>query len=96
MEACLLFSVVGVFLADQAAFGGQTVEIIPGRDQAFADAWRDRTGVARVEVSGVVGHMFEDTSGWTVDVVEFDENGCAMSRTLVPNATWTDLIETSA
>lgn len=88
--------VVSIFLTDQAQFGGKTVEIVPGRDQAFSDEWRDRTGGDKVKVSGVVGHMFLDTGGWTVDVVEFDQNGCAMSRTLLPNATWTDLIETSA
>ena len=90
--------VVNVFLADQAEFGGQTVEVIPGRDQAFANAWRDETGVARVAVSGVVGHIFRDGADgeWTVDVVEFDKNGCAMSRTLVPATAWAELIETSA
>ena len=88
--------VINVFLTDQAEFGGQTVEIISGRDQAFSDEWRDRTGGDKIEVSGVVGHVFQDSGDWTVDVVEFDQNGCAMSRTLLPNATWTDLIEPSA
>lgn len=88
--------VINVFLADQAQFGGQTVEIVSGRDQAFSDEWRNRTGGDKVKVSGVVGHMFQESGDWTVDVVEFDQNGCAMSRTLLPNATWTDLIEASA
>jgi hypothetical protein len=88
--------VVRVFLADQAEFGGQTVEILPGRDQAFANEWRDQTGVTKVEVSAVVGHMFKDGDEWTVDVVEFDGSGCAMSRTLLPAPVWTSLVETSA
>lgn len=88
--------VVNAFLADQAEFGGQTVEIIPGRDQAFADTWRDQTGITKVAVSAVVGHMFKDGGEWSVDVVEFDRDGCAMSRTLLPATTWTSLIETSA
>lgn len=88
-------SVVNVFLADQAQFGGQTLEIVPGRDQAFADKWRDLTDIAKVTVSGVVGHMFKDGGDWTVDVVEFDATGCAMSRTLVPATMWTDMIESS-
>jgi len=87
--------VVNVFLNDQAEFGGQTVEIVPGRDQAFADAWRETTGVSKVKISGVVGHMFQDNGDWTIDVVEFDDSGCAMTRTLLPAATWTDLVETS-
>lgn len=89
--------VIRVFQEDQADFGGQTVKIVEGRDQAFADAWRDQTGLVRVAVSGVVGHMFYDdaTSEWTVDVVEFDESGCAMSRTLLPGNAWTDVLETS-
>ena len=91
-------AVVSILLADQAAFGGQTVEVISGRDQAFANTWRDQTGMARVAVSGVVGHMFRDGNHgeWTVDVVEFDTDGCAMSRTLVPATAWADLIESSA
>jgi hypothetical protein len=85
--------VINVLLGDQAEFGGQTLEIAPGRDQAFADAWRDQTGEAKVKVSGVVGHMFKDVEGWTVDVVEFNGSGCAMSRTLLPAPTWTALID---
>ena len=88
--------VVSAFLADKAEFAGQTVEIIPGRDQAFSNEWRDQTGIAKVAVSGVVGHMFQDGGEWTIDVVEFDERGCAMSRTLLPNTIWTTLIEASA
>lgn len=89
-------AVISVFLSDQANFGGQTVEIVSGRDQAFADLWRAQTAQDKVEISGVVGHMFQDGDEWTVDVVEFGENGCAMSRTLLPVSTWTGLIETSA
>lgn len=88
--------VVTVFHGDQAEFGGQTLEILPGRDQAFADNWRNQTGVTKVEVSAVVGHMFKDGDEWTVDVVEFDRSGCAMSRTLLPAPVWTSLVETSA
>lgn len=90
--------VINVFHSDQADFGGQTVKIVEGRDQAFADAWRDKTGMDRVAVSGIVGHMFYDnaTSEWTVDVVEFDQSGCAMSRTLLPGHAWTDVLESYA
>lgn len=89
-------AVVSAFFSDQQEFGGQTVEILPGRDQAFADHWRDQTGVNKVDVTGVVGHMFNDAGEWTIDVVEFDQRGCAMSRTLLPATVWTDLVETSA
>jgi len=40
--------------------------------------------------------MFNDAGEWTIDVVEFDQRGCAMSRTLLPATVWTDLVETSA
>ena len=91
-------AVIGVLLADQNEFGGQTLAIVEGRDQAFANAWRDQTGVARIDVSGVVGHAYFDDNNqeWTVDVVEFAPNGCAMSRTLLPGTAWTDLIEDSS
>ena len=77
--------VIGVLYADQTDIGGQTVAILDGRDQAFADTWRDWVGLERVEVSGVVGHTYLDRGKqeWMVDVVEFDASGCAMSRTPV-------------
>lgn len=89
--------VIDAFLADQSEIGGQTVQIAEPQDQAFADHWRARAGTASVEVSAIVGHIFQDygSSEWTVDLVEFDADGCAMSRTLLSANLWNALIEGS-
>ena len=90
--------VVTMLLADQAELGGRTVKVSDDRMQSFADSWRDRTGLRRMAVSGIVGHIFfdENVADWTVDVTEFDAAGCAMSRTLLPGALWSDLLRGSA
>jgi hypothetical protein len=86
--------VVGMLLADQGELGGRTVKVADDRMQAFANGWRDRTGLTRIAVSGVVGHIYfdENAAEWTVDVVEFDAAGCAMSRTLLPGTLWSALL----
>ena len=90
--------VIDIFFADQDDFGGRTVKIVDNQDQAFADYWRAQTGVAEVEISGIIGHVYLDNASaeWTVDLVEFDVAGCAMSRTLVPADVWNDLLRNSA
>ena len=90
--------VIEIFFADQGTSGGRTVKIVDDQDQAFADYWRDQSGVAGVDISGVIGHVFLDSASaeWTVDLVEFDVAGCAMSRTLVPADVWNDLLQNSA
>lgn len=68
--------------ADRDRFGGETVRLERGLDQAFADEWRRDTGSKPVTVSAVFGHVFgaDDTM---VDVIEIDARGCALSRTLL-------------
>jgi len=89
--------VVDQLLADQTDLGGRTVKVSDNRFQAFADTWRDLSGMTKVELSGIVGHIFFDESveEWTVDVVEFDAAGCAMSRTLMSGTLWTALLRNS-
>ena len=68
-----------------------------GLQQDFADEWRRETGVPKVGVSAVVAHLFDDGAGsGTADVVEFDLEGCAMSRTLLSGADWTGLLRQAA
>jgi len=68
--------------ADRDRFGGETVKLEKGLDQAFADEWRRDTGSKHATVSAVFAHVFgaDDTM---VDVVEIDARGCALSRTLL-------------
>ena len=68
--------------ADRAQFGGETVTLEKGLDQAFADEWRGDIGSKPVTVSAIFAHVFgaDDTM---VDVVEIDGRGCALSRTLL-------------
>jgi hypothetical protein len=83
--------------ADRKAMGGKTVMLADGLQQSFADAWRREAQVPSVTVSSVVAHLFSDASGseWNADIIEFDANGCAMSRTLVPGEIWTGLLESA-
>jgi hypothetical protein len=87
-------SVIAQFKADRRKIGGRTVEIVRGRDQEFSNLWRDRIGAARFIVSGVVAHLFFDQrqDHWTADLVEFDEAGCAMSRTLMQTSDVAELL----
>ena len=81
--------------ADQNAMGGKVVMLADGLQQSFSDAWRLKALVAPVRVSSVVAHLFSIGTDWNVDVVEFDANRCAMSRTLVPGDIWNGLLEAS-
>jgi hypothetical protein len=83
--------------ADQKTMGGKTVMLADGLQQSFSDAWRREAHVAAVQVSSVVAHLFADDTGseWNADVVEFDANGCAMSRTIVPGDIWNALLKTA-
>ena len=83
--------------ADQKTMGGKTVLLADGLQQSFADVWRHEAHVAPVKVSSVVAHLFSDDTGdeWNADVVEFDAQGCAMSRTLVPGEIWNTLLKTA-
>jgi len=83
--------------ADQKSLGGKTVMLADGLQQSFSDVWRREAHVAPVKVSSVVAHLFSDDGGseWNADVVEFDADGCAMSRTLVPGDIWNTLLKTA-
>jgi hypothetical protein len=81
--------------ADRKTMGGKTVMLADGLQQSFSDAWRREAHVPQLKVSSVVAHLFSDESGsdWSADVIEFDTNGCAMSRTLVPGEIWNALLK---
>ena len=83
------------FQADQKAMGGKVVMLAEGLQQSFSDAWRLKASVAPVRVSSVVAHVFSIGSDWHADVVEFDINRCAMSRTLVSGDVWNGLLQAS-
>jgi hypothetical protein len=81
--------------ADQNAMGGKVVMLTEGLQQSFSDAWRLKALVAPVRVSSIVAHLFSTGTDWNADVVEFDVNRCAMSRTLVSGDVWNGLLEAS-
>jgi len=85
------------FQVNRSAVGGKVVMLADGLQQSFSDAWRLKALVAPVRVSSVVAHLFSDPTGteWNADVIEFDVNRCAMSRTLVPGEIWNGLLETA-
>ena len=87
-------AVAARFLADRDEIGGQVFDFGGDRGQKLADLWRDRTGAGRISVSGIMTHLFFDRSAdeWTADQVEFNAAGCAISRTLLPSAAWSELV----
>jgi hypothetical protein len=81
------------FQSEQSAVGGKVVMLAEGLQQSFSDAWRVKTHLTPVKVSSVLAHLFEGPAEqWAADVIEFDANKCAMSRTLVPGEAWNQLI----
>ena len=84
------------FQADQKVIGGKVVLLSDGLQQSFSDAWRVKAHVAPVKVSSILAHLFEGPAEqWAADVVEFDVNNCAMSRTLVSSDVWNTLLKAS-
>src|SRR5262249_27443196 len=78
-------------LLDQRKVGGRTIAMTQGMDQAFADQWREMAHVQSVKVKLVLAHGFavgRSPSGVVVDTAEFDEQGCAISRTLLKSVAW--------
>jgi hypothetical protein len=95
-KSCLTRDDVVAQLSGQAkSFGGQVVVLEDGLEQSFADQWRREAHVPTVRVSSVVAHLFGDREegDWQADVIEFDGQGCAMSRTVVPGDIWTDILK---
>ena len=84
--------------ADRAAIGGETVMLADGLEQAFADAWRRQVELTPVSVSTVVAHVFkrDAASAAAVDVVEIDNAGCAMTRTILSGDEWAHLLQAAA
>ena len=94
-QSCLApEEVIHRFQADQNVMGGKVVMLTEGLQQSFSDAWRLKALVTPVMVSSIVAHLFEGPAEeWAADVIEFDANRCAMSRTLVPSGAWNELIQ---
>lgn len=95
-NACLSRDQVVIQLQGQAkSYGGQVVVLEDGLEQSFADQWRREVHAPKVKVTGIVAHLFGDRKDgdWSADVIEFDKTGCAMSRTLVPGDTWTQILK---
>lgn len=95
-KACLSRDDVVSQLSGEAKhYGGQVVVLEDGLEQSFADQWRREAHVPTVKVSSVVAHLFGDRheGDWSADVIEFDPQGCAMSRTMVPGDVWNDILK---
>jgi hypothetical protein len=78
-------------MLDEHRVGGRTLALTDGMDQAFADQWRHVAHLAPVKVRIVLAHGFAIASqpgDVVIDTVEFDEQGCAISRTLLKGAAW--------
>jgi hypothetical protein len=89
---CLAFATVArQMLLDQRKVGGRTIAMTKGMDQAFADRWREMAHLPAVKVKVVLAHGYavgSAASDVMIDTVEFDEQGCAISRTLLKSTAW--------
>jgi hypothetical protein len=86
--------VLTILALDVEKVGGRIFMMTDGIQQEFSDSWRLAAGGERVDVSLVLAHLFPNSGGEPiVDVVEFDAQGCAFSRTLLSSSDWLDVIE---
>jgi hypothetical protein len=89
--------IVSTMEADKAIYGGELIMLTDGLEQAFADAWRREVDVERVKVSTVIIHSLPtEDAGRLADVVEFDEAGCALSRTMLSGDDFAMILERAA
>lgn len=85
---------LGVFALDAEHLGGEILALGDGLQQAFADSWRKNVGLPAVPVTQVFAHVVPGQDGASiVDVVEIDENGCALSRTLLSMESWLEILK---
>jgi hypothetical protein len=86
--------ILGVFALDVTHVGGEILALDDGLQQAFADSWRKSVGLPAVTVTQVFAHIVPGENGATVvDVVEIDQNGCALSRTLLSMDDWLEILK---
>jgi hypothetical protein len=84
------------FRTEAKALGGRTMAMDSAIDQKFANEWRRRLNEAPVAVGLILLHAFADPDAQAqlvVDTVEFDVDGCAISRTLMPLDAWAILVK---
>jgi hypothetical protein len=65
----------------------------------FSDNWRHRLRIATIRVSAVVAQPLDVSQlggGAALDVTEFDADGCAFSRTIMPVALWGEMLRAAA
>ena len=74
--------------------GGRIVGIVGGADQSFADTWRGLVGQRPVTVSLILAHGFTRAidSRRYVEIIEFDGNGCAFTKTFIPDNLWDTIL----
>ena len=90
-------AVLSYFDGDRAKVGGELVTLETGFDQDFANVWRSETSLQPASVSGVFAHVFPTDSGVNmVDVVEIGGEGCAISRTLLTEDEWNQILVQAA
>src|ERR1700730_18317983 len=76
------------------------VKLLAGElPQLFSDNWRRRLRMPTIRVSAVVAQPIDLSplgGGAALDVTEFDADGCAFSRTIMPAAMWGEMLRAVA
>lgn len=86
--------ILGVFALDVEHVGGEILALGDGLQQAFADSWRKTVGLPVVKVTQVFAHIVPAQDGTSVvDVAEIDQNGCALSRTVLSMDHWLEILK---
>jgi hypothetical protein len=77
--------------------GGETIALVNGANQIFADTWRGLAGLAPVPVSMVLAQGFKTSeAGRFVELVEFDRHRCAITRTTLSGDMWNAIMRLAA
>lgn len=89
--------VVSVLDTEKARYGGETVMLGDGLEQAFSDAWRYRIKEQPIRVSAVFAHLVTNPAKERIaDVIEIDAKGCALSRTILSGDDWDAILKRAA
>lgn len=92
--------VIEHYILSESNLKSGNVKLLAGElPQLFSDNWRHRLHIPTIRVSAVVAQPLDLSrlgGGAALDVTEFDADGCAFSRTIMPAAMWGEMLRAAA